>query len=110
MRLLVILFLTSYLGACAALSLEPYKLDVQQGNVITQEMVSQLKPGMTKSQVRFIMGTPLLTDAFHKDRWDYVYRFEKSGKLVENRRIALLFEADKLKRIVGDVVPTEKPN
>ena len=97
------------LSACGAISIEPYKLDVQQGNVVTQEMISQLKPGMTKSQVRFVMGTPLLMDAFHKNRWDYIYRYEKSGKLVENRRVIVLFDDDRLKKITGDVTPIAAP-
>jgi outer membrane protein assembly factor BamE len=85
-----------------------YRMDVQQGNVVTQAMVSRLKPGMTKSQVRFIMGTPLLTDVFHKDRWDYVYRYVRGGvvasTLTEERRVTLFFENDLLKRVEGDVV------
>src|SRR5215475_3026894 len=64
-------------------TLTPYRMDVQQGNVVTQEMVEKLKPGMTPSQVRFILGTPLVVDAFHKDRWDYVYRFTRGGNLQE---------------------------
>ena len=92
----------------------PYKIDIQQGNVVTQEMVDKLRPGMTQSQVRFILGTPLVVDTFHKDRWDYVYRFERGGNLVEHRRLIVVFEDDKLARLEGDVVaakprPQEKP-
>lgn len=86
-------------------SLAPYKMDVQQGNVVTQEMMSKLKPGMTPGQVRFILGTPLVVDAFHKDRWDYVYRLEKGGTVQEHRRIVIVFQNDKLARIEGDIVP-----
>lgn len=81
-----------------------YRIDVQQGNVLTQEMVSQLRPGLTKDQVRFILGTPMLVDMFHADRWDYVYRLQKgdSGK-VETRRFSTFFDADgKLVRVGGD--------
>jgi outer membrane protein assembly factor BamE len=85
-------------------TLTPYKMDIQQGNVVTQDMVAKLKPGMTPSQVRFILGTPLVVDAFHKDRWDYVYRLEKRGTLQEHRRIVVVFKDDKLARIEGDVV------
>ena len=88
-------------------SLTPYKMDVQQGNVVTQEMVEKLRPGMSPSQVRFILGTPLVVDAFHKDRWDYVYRFSKAGTLQESRRIVIVFQDDKLARIEGDVVPAK---
>ena len=88
-------------------TLTPYKMDVQQGNVVTQEMVEKLRPGMSPSQVRFILGTPLVVDAFHKDRWDYVYRFSKAGTLQESRRIVIVFQDDKLARIEGDVVPAK---
>lgn len=88
-------------------TLMPYKMDIQQGNVVTQEMVEKLKPDMTPSQVRFILGTPLVVDAFHKDRWDYVYRFSKAGTLQESRRIVIVFQDDKLARIEGDVVAAQ---
>lgn len=85
-------------------TLTPYKVDVQQGNYVDQDMVAKLKPGMTRAQVRFILGTPLVVDPFRTDRWDYVYLFRKGGEVVEQRRIAIIFEDDKLKRIEGDVV------
>lgn len=88
-------------------TLTPYRMDIQQGNVVTQEMVEKLKPGMTPAQVRFILGTPLVVDAFHKDRWDYVYRFSKAGTLQESRRIVVVFQDDKLARIEGDVVAAQ---
>jgi outer membrane protein assembly factor BamE len=84
--------------------LSPYKIDIQQGNVVTQEMVAKLKPGMTKAQVRFIMGTPLITDAYHANRWDYVYRYLKAGKLTEERKMTLFFDRELLQRVEGDVV------
>jgi len=83
----------------------PYRIDIQQGNLVTQEMVARLQTGMTRAQVRFVLGTPLLTDVFHPDRWDYIYRYEKDGKLIEHRRIVAVFSSDKLLRIEGDVVP-----
>lgn len=95
--------LTFLLASCSALT--PYKVDVQQGNAITQEMVAKLKPGMSKSQVRFILGTPLLTDVFHADRWDYVFVDERAGKVKERRRVAVLFKGDVLMRVEGDVAP-----
>jgi outer membrane protein assembly factor BamE len=82
-------------------------MDIQQGNVVTQDMLAKLKPGMTPSQVRFILGTPLVVDAFHKDRWDYVYRLEKRGTLQEHRRIVVIFKDDRLDRIEGDVAPAQ---
>ena len=84
----------------------PYKIDIQQGNFISQDMVSQLKPGMSKDQVRNLLGTPLLTDIFHAERWDYVYLRETADGKRESRKIALYFEDGKLARMDGDVVPT----
>lgn len=82
-----------------------YKIDIQQGNVLTQEMVSQLRPGLTKDQVRFILGTPVLMDMFHANRWDYVYRLQKgSTGEVEMRQFSTYFDAgDRLVRVGGDV-------
>ncbi len=89
--------------------LSPYKIDIQQGNYVTQDMVSKLKLGMNKSQVRFVLGTPLITDSFHADRWDYPYLYRKHGKLTEQRKIAVFFEDNKLLRIEGDIVPAMTP-
>ena len=85
--------------------LTPYKVDIQQGNYVTQDMVDRLKPGMTRSQVRFALGTPLVTAPFHNDRWDYIYVLQKRGRVVEQRRIVVVFSEDKLLRIDGDVKP-----
>lgn len=85
----------------------PHKIDVQQGNFVTQDMIDKLKPGMSRSQVRFALGTPLIADPFHPDRWDYVYVLEKRGRVVEKRRIVVIFKGDELVRIDGDVVPRE---
>ncbi|HYL88362.1 MAG TPA: outer membrane protein assembly factor BamE [Burkholderiales bacterium] len=81
----------------------PYKPEIQQGNYLSQETIAQLKPGMSKEQVRFILGTPLITDVFHADRWDYVYWREAENGKREERRIALFFNEGKLERIQGDV-------
>jgi len=86
-------------------TIKPYKLDVQQGNVVTSKMLLQLRPGMTKSQVRFIMGTPLIQDSFHGNRWDYVYQMREGGKIKEQRRVILDFENELLKSVRGDVIP-----
>jgi outer membrane protein assembly factor BamE len=86
-------------------SIKPYKMDIQQGNAVTSKMMMQLRPGMTKSQVRFVMGTPLIADSFHADRWDYLYRMAKGGKIIEQRHVILEFENDQLKRVRGDVIP-----
>ncbi|MCB5184883.1 outer membrane protein assembly factor BamE [Methylobacillus gramineus] len=86
-------------------SFKPYRMDIQQGNVVTSKMMLQLRPGMTKSQVRFIMGTPLIQDSFHKNRWDYFYQMRKAGQIIEQRRVILEFDNDALKSVRGDVIP-----
>lgn len=83
----------------------PYRLDIQQGNVITPEMIGKLQPGMTRGQVRFALGTPLVVDPFRQDRWDYVYLLMKQGEVKERRRIIVVFKDDKLVGFEGDVVP-----
>jgi len=79
--------------------LNPYKMDIRQGNYITPEMREKLKFGMSKSQVRYVMGTPMISDAFHGNRWDYVYRFEHHGEIVEKQNLTLHFDGDNLVRI-----------
>ncbi|MFQ5658794.1 MAG: outer membrane protein assembly factor BamE [Gammaproteobacteria bacterium] len=81
-----------------------YRLDVQQGNVIEQEMIDKLKPGMLKNQVRFIMGTPAVIDPFHPDRWDYIYTFSKGGGKRKRLHVTLHFKEDKLTYLDGDIV------
>jgi outer membrane protein assembly factor BamE len=84
--------------------LAPYRIDIQQGNYISQEMVAQLKRGMTKDQVRFVLGTPLVADIFHAERWDYVYQLDRPGQPLVQRRLAVFFADGKLDRLEGDVV------
>ncbi len=86
--------------------ISPYKIDIQQGNVVSQEMVDKLKAGMTRAQVRFALGTPLIVDPFRTDRWDYVYMYQKQGQEAQRRRVTIIFAEDRLLRIEGDVVPT----
>lgn len=82
-----------------------HKIDIPQGNIVTQDMVNQLKPGMTRNQVRFVMGTPLITDTFSPDRWDYIYSMKKDDKPRTEKRLSLFFQDDKLTRIGGDYRP-----
>lgn len=82
-----------------------HRVEVQQGNIITQEMVNQLRPGMTKSQVRFIMGTPLVADSFHQNRWDYYYSVKKSNGDLKREQITVYFSEGKLTNIRGDYAP-----
>jgi outer membrane protein assembly factor BamE len=103
------------LAACASKDvpvpqvIQPYRMVIQQGNFISQEMVAQLKPGMTKEQVRFVLGTPLVTDIFHSDRWDYVYYRELAAGAREQRNLSVIFEGGKLTRVIGDLLPSEAP-
>jgi len=90
------------IAGCSSVSSVLYKIDVQQGNVITQEMVEKLKPGMTRSQVRFVLGSALISDIFHENRWDYVFRLEQNGILIEQYKLTVFFEDDKLARTEGD--------
>jgi len=92
------------MAACTSVNvpLSPHRIDVQQGNAMDQESVDKLKTGMTRSQVRFLLGTPLLVDPFHTNRWDYVYNYRTSGKLTEKKRLTLVFEGDVLARIEGE--------
>lgn len=106
-RLLLSVAFCALLGACTYKPsfINEYKIDIQQGNVLSQEMVAQLKPGQTRDQVRFLLGSPMITDVFHQQRWDYVYRYQngQTGK-VESRKFAVFFNADGLlERVGGDV-------
>jgi len=102
-----LLVLSLLVTACSSSvpSIKPYKMPIQQGNLVTSKMMMQLKPGMTKTQVRFVMGTPLINDSFHKDQWDYFYQMEKDGAIIEKRRVILMFEKDLLAKVKGDVIP-----
>lgn len=84
-----------------------HKVDVQQGNIVDQEMIDKLRPGMTKSQVRFVLGTPLVVDTFNQSRWDYYYnRVTSQGKETQEQ-VTIFFNAeDKLERMSGDYLPT----
>ncbi len=82
-----------------------YKMTVQQGNIITEEMVDGLQPGMTKRQVRYLLGTPLLTDFFHADRWDYVYTIRRGHEDMQSKKLTLYFQDDALTRIEGTMRP-----
>ena len=83
-----------------------YKIDIQQGNVVTQDMIDQLRPGMTRRQVRFIMGNPLLTDTFHADRWDYLYSIQPGGGERQQERVSVIFNgSDQLVSLSGDFMP-----
>jgi len=111
--LAAMLLSTVFLPACKSIEVPkvpgvtPYRMVIQQGNFISQEMVSQLKPGMTKEQVRFVLGTPLVTDIFHADRWDYVFFRETPDGKREQRNLSVVFENSKLVRVLGDLMPSD---
>ena len=86
----------------------PYRVNVQQGNFISREMVSQLKQGMTPDQVRFVLGTPLSTDIFHAERWDYPFRLQKSNGEIITSRVTVYFKDGLLSRFEGGDLLTEK--
>ncbi|MDH5471952.1 MAG: outer membrane protein assembly factor BamE [Gammaproteobacteria bacterium] len=94
-----ILTLLIFTTGCTALLPEPHKLDIQQGNRIKQENVSKLKLGMTRKQVVFILGTPLLKDGFHYNRWDYIDYFKPGKGDVQQSRLSLIFDGDRLTKI-----------
>jgi outer membrane protein assembly factor BamE len=99
------------LGACKSVEvpkvpgITPYRMVIQQGNFISDDMVAQLKPGMSKEQVRFVLGTPLVTDIFHADRWDYVFFREMPNGKREQRNLSVVFQDSKLVRVIGDILP-----
>jgi outer membrane protein assembly factor BamE len=89
--------------------IQPYRPDVQQGNVVTKEMVEQLNPGMTRDQVRFLLGTPALVSVFHQDRWDYVYLLKRGkGNEVQSRKLTVYFRDNRVERFDADEMPPEE--
>jgi outer membrane protein assembly factor BamE len=87
---------------------EPYRVDLPQGNYITQEMLAQIRTGMSVEQVRFALGAPLLTNVFQPDRWNYVFRYKHAGGRVDLRRLVVYFKDDRVERVEGDDLPTSE--
>jgi outer membrane protein assembly factor BamE len=85
----------------------PYKIDVVQGNFVSKEQAAAITPGMTRGQVRGILGSPLLTSIFHADRWDYVFTFKRQGIEPQARRVTVFFKGDLLERVEADALPSE---
>lgn len=86
----------------------PYRIDIVQGNAVTREQAARVKPGMTRAQVRDLLGSPMLTDLFHADRWDYIFMIRRPGADAQRRNVIAFFEGDILKRLdVPDALPTE---
>lgn len=103
-KVLVSVVLAALLTGCSGFP-GVYKIDVQQGNVVTQEMVDQLRPGMTRTQVSYVMGTPLIADPFHADRWDYLYSMQEGKGDYRSTHLSVHFTDDKLSAIRGDFRP-----
>ncbi|MGO4395968.1 outer membrane protein assembly factor BamE [Variovorax sp. M-6] len=105
------------LGACSSVgdsargalnAVTPYKVEVVQGNFVSKEQVEALKPGMSRQQVREVLGTSLLTDVFHSNRWDYVFTIRRQGVEAQQRRLTLFFNGEVLERFEGDPMPSEE--
>ncbi|UDM50987.1 outer membrane protein assembly factor BamE [Cupriavidus sp. MP-37] len=104
-------------GACSAYdstsrkvanAITPYRINIVQGNFVSREAASQLREGMTRDQVKFLLGTPLLTDVFHANRWDYVFSFRRGNtSVVQQRRYTVFFDGDRLVKFGGDELPSE---
>ena len=106
MRILLITLAVTCLSACGFVGFPGvYKIDVEQGNIVTQEMADQLKPGMSRRQVRFIMGTPLIEDTFNQDRWDYPYVKRNGLNVLSESLLTVVFEGDTLVTVRGDYLP-----
>jgi outer membrane protein assembly factor BamE len=104
------------LGGCASISSEgnllgvitPYRIEIVQGNVVTKEQLALVRPGMSRVQVRDLLGSPLLTDLFHADRWDYVFTIQRPGTQPQRRSVVVLFDGDKLQKIDAPDLPSER--
>ncbi len=104
MRLILLaLFITITTSGCGLI----YKADIQQGNLIDQDMVNDLRPGMTKRQVVLVLGTPAIESPFHHDRWQYISTYDRRGERVSRKHLLLTFEQNRLVRIEGDYKPED---
>lgn len=88
-------------------AITPYKIQVVQGNFISREQVESLKPGMSRQQVRDVLGTPLVASVFHDNRWDYVFTLQRQGVEPQSRRLTVYFKGNELERFEGDTMPSE---
>ena len=104
MRILLISLAITFLSACSFVGFPGvYRINIEQGNIVTQDMADQLKPGMNRRQVRFILGTPLAEDTFDQDRWDYIFVIRNGNKVLEQSRLTVEFEGDALVSISGNL-------
>lgn len=98
-KFILVVMSSAFVLMSGCTSFTPYKMEIRQGNYITPEMRKKIKTGMSRQQITSVLGSPLVNDVFHANRWDYIYRFEEKGKLVEEKRLTLFFEGDFVKRI-----------
>jgi outer membrane protein assembly factor BamE len=105
MRLLAPIIAALALAGCGLV----HTIDVQQGNYVTQDVAAKLRTGMTKAEVRQLLGTPLLIDAFHANRWDYFFSNVKRGKAENRTRLTVFFENDKVASFTGEARPSLPP-
>ena len=106
-RILTILLSFIFISACSIPKV--YKLTVQQGNIVTQDMLDELKVGMTKRQVAYVMGTPLIRSPYQQERWDYLYTLERRDKVVKDYQVTVFFQNDIYTHFEGEVPQEEKP-
>lgn len=107
MRTLVAALAFACLSACGFIGFPGvYRIDVEQGNIVTQEIADQLKPGMSRRQVRFILGTPLIEDTFNENRWDYIYVKRNGLEVLSESRLTVIFDGDELTEVRGDYLPS----
>jgi len=90
-----------------ATAITPYRIEIVQGNFVSKEQVAALQPGMTRQQVKEVLGTPLVVSVFHSDRWDYVFTLRRQGVEPQSRRLSVYFKGDALERFEGDEMPSE---
>jgi outer membrane protein assembly factor BamE len=105
MRIIAIALCCAFVASCSFV----YRIDVQQGNYVTQDLVAKLKAGMTKAEVRQLLGTPLLNDIFHADRWDYLFESQRRGKRDDGKRLTVFFKEDKVVSFAGEGQPPALP-
>ena len=87
--------------------IQPYRIEIVQGNVVTQEQLAVLRPGVTRNQVREVLGSPLITSVFHGERWDYAFAIRRKGTPPLQRHVSVYFEGDRMTRVEADELPTE---
>lgn len=108
-KIIQILISAALVLSAGCTSFSPYKMEIRQGNYISPEMRKKIKVGMSRQQITSVLGSPLVTDVYHANRWDYVYRFEEKTQLVEQQKLTIYFEGDFVKRIDDSQAAENKP-